>query len=34
VPPVAPARTYLLAVGWRIRGLIGLEETPRARLAR
>ncbi len=32
-PPVAAARTWLLATGWRMRGLIGLDEVPRARAA-
>jgi len=29
-PPVEPARTWLLAMGWRRHGLIGLAEAPRA----
>jgi hypothetical protein len=28
VPPVAAARTWLLTVGWRKRGRIGLDEAP------
>jgi hypothetical protein len=27
--PVASARTWLARVGWRVHGLIGVEETPR-----
>jgi len=30
-PPTAPARTWLLRVGWRRHGLVGLEERPRER---
>ncbi len=30
VPPVAPARTWLLATGWRRHWLLSLEETPAA----
>jgi hypothetical protein len=29
--PVVPARTWLGRVGWRVHGLVGLEEAPRAR---
>jgi hypothetical protein len=29
-PPVAVARTWLAAVGWRRRGLIGINEAPAA----
>ena len=30
-PPVAPAESWLLATGWRRRGLIGVEEVPAGR---
>jgi len=30
VLPVAPARTWLLATGWRRQGLLSLDETPAA----
>jgi REP element-mobilizing transposase RayT len=30
IPPVAKARTWLASVGWKLRGLIGLDERPRA----
>ena len=30
-PPVAPAQSWLLATGWRQRGLIGVEEVPAGR---
>ena len=31
VPPIAPARTWLLTTGWRRQGLLSLDETPAAR---